>query len=223
LRIHIYNQGMRKLIYVLLFCCWSQVQAQGLSQSGYQGRPIEVTYDDLVQELSQKKQAITQKSTEFMGFNRVHGIFGYSFSSMNLDLPTGANSFALNGIDVRINGKFLNSTWQAEGGLKNYAKITSGNKSAEARIFTAALKNQNYLNANLQYVVGVASSAHWINTRDRIRSQNEVDLSVNVTAGLRGPLSSQLSWGFDLNAYSPVSGRLLRGGIEGTILLSSLL
>ena len=212
---------MRNLIIILLLAGWTQVQAQG--QSNSQDRGYEMTYDDLVQELSAKKKQVADTSTQAMGFDRIQAIFGYSFSSMDLNLASGGNSFNLNGIDVRANGQLTNSTWQLEGGLKNYARISSGDKSAEARILTTALKNQGYLNSNLQYVVGVASSLHWINAKDLIKSKNEVDLSANVSVGIRGPLSNQLSWGVDINAYSPVSGKLLKGGLDATVLLSSVL
>ena len=212
---------MRNLIIVILLASWTQVQAQVTSSS--QGRGYEMTYEDLVQELSAKKKHATDTPSAAMGFEKIQAIFGYSFSSMDLNLPSGASSFNFNGIDVRANGQLANSSWQIEGGLKNYARISNGEKSAEARILTTALKNQGYLNSNLQYVVGIAGSFHWINARDLMKTKNELDLSANVAVGVRGPLSNQLSWGVDLNAYSPVSGRLLKGGFDATLLLSSVL
>ena len=214
---------MRNLIIILSFWSWTQVQAQ-IGQYNSQDRTIEVSYDDLVQELAAKKSSVApDEPTQAMGFSKIQAVFGYSFSAMDFNLASGGSSFALGGIDIRANGQLTNSTWQIEAGLKNYARVNSGSKSAESRILTTTLKNQDYLNGNLQYVAGVASSFHWIDARDAIRRKNELDMSINVTTGLRGPLSNQLSWGVDLNAYSPISGRLLKGGIETTFLLSSTL
>lgn len=212
---------MRNLILILIFLSWTQAQAQGRYNA--QDGSYEMTYEDLAEELSAKRKTLIDSPTEVWGFERVQAIFGYSFSSMDFNLPSGGSSFALKGIDVRANGQLSHSTWQLEGGLKNYARTSSGDKSIDSKILTASLKNQDSLNSNLQYVVGLSSSFHWINAKDLIQSKNELDLSLNVTGGLRGPLSSQLSWGVDLNAYSPISGKLLKGGIEASLLLSSLL
>jgi hypothetical protein len=212
---------MRNLILILSIFVWTQVQAQG--QYNSHDRDYEMTYDDLAQELSLKKKTATDTPTQALGFDRIQAIFGYSFSDMELNLASGGSAFSMNGIDVRMNGKITDSNWQLEGGFKNYSRISSGEKSAEARILTTSLKNQNYLNANIQYVAGVSTSLHWINAHDLMGTKNEMDLSLNVTAGLRGPLSSHLSWGVDLNAYSPISGKVLKGGVEATVLLSSLL
>jgi hypothetical protein len=212
---------MRNLIIILSLFIWTQVQAQG--QYNSQERGYEMTYEDLVQELSAKKKQTPEETTQALGFEKIQAIFGYSFSSMDFNLPSGGSSFTLNGIDVRANGKLINSNWELEGGFKNFGKVSSGSKSAETRILTTALKNQGALNTKLQYVAGVSSSLHFISAKDLQKSKNEIDLSLNVTAGLRGPLSNQLSWGVDLNAYSPISGKLLKSGLDATLLLSSVL
>ncbi len=214
---------MRNLVIILSLWSWTQVQAQ-IGHYNSQDRTVELTYDDLVQELAAKKSSVTpDEPTQAFGFNKIQAVFGYSFSAMDFNLETGGSSFSLAGIDLRASGQLPNSTWLAEAGLKNYARVNSGSKSAESKILTAALKNQDYLNGNLQYVAGVASSFHWIDVRDTLGKKSDLNMSLNVTAGLRGPLSNQLSWGVDLNAYSPVSGRLLKGGLETTLLLSSTL
>ena len=133
---------MRKIIIILSFFSWTVVQAQG--QYNPQDQAYEMTYEDLVQELSTKKKTVDDSPTQVLGFDRVHSIFGYSFSSMDFNLKSGGSSFGMNGIDVRANGQFTNSTWQMEGGFKNYAKVTSGEKSAESKILTTSLRNQNY-------------------------------------------------------------------------------
>lgn len=182
-----------------------------------------MTYDDLVQELSMQKKTVTDQPTQAWGFSRIQAIFGYSFSSMDFNLPSGGNSFSMSGIDIRANGQLIDSIWQLEGGLKNYGRVSSGSSSAESRVMTVALKTQNYLNPKLQYVVGASSSIHWINARDLIKAKNEIDLSLNITGGVRGSLTQQLSWGVDVNAYSPISGNTLNGGLEAIVLLSSIL
>ncbi len=206
---------------VFLFISWTQAWAQG--QYNPQDRSYEMTYEDLVQELSAQKKNVTDSPTEVMGFDRIQALFGYSFSAMNFNLATKSSSFNMNGIDIRANGQLSQSNWQLEGGLKNYAKVSNGDESAESRILTTSLRNQNYLNAKLLYVIGFSSSVHWINTQDSGKSRNEIDLSLNIVAGVRSPLSPQLSWGIDINAYSPVSGKTLKGGVEAVVLLSSTL
>ena len=212
---------MRNLIILLSFWSWTLVQAQG--QYNTQERSYEMTYEDLAHELSMKKRNVTDNPTQTLGFNRIQAVFGYSFSSMDFNLATGGSSFNMSGIDIRANGQLTDSAWQLEGGFKNYARVSSGSKSAESRILTTSIKNQNYLNAQLQYVMGVSTSIHWLNTKDLIKSNNEIDLSLNLAAGIRGPLSQQLSWGVDFNAYSPISGGILKSGVEAVFLLSSVL
>ncbi len=220
-----YNQTMRNLIILLSFCSWTLAQAQSQSSSPYnsQSSSYEMTYEDLAHELAIKKREIADPSTQALGFDRIQAIFGYSFSAMDFNLESGGSAFNMSGIDIRANGQISDSAWQLEGGLKNYVRVSSGSKSAESTILTTAIKNQNYLNAHLQYVAGVATSLHWISAKDDLKSKNGVDLSLNLSAGIRGSLSQQLSWGVDINAYSPISGGILKSGVETVVLLSSVL
>ena len=213
-----YTETMKSLFLLITLFCWTHVQAQSTSSQG-----VEVTYEELVQELSAKKKSTDDSPTQVWVFDRVQAIFGYTFSSIDYSLPSGGTSFLMSGIDVRMNGQMRNSTWQLEGGFKNLSKSYTGNKSAEDKILTTSLKNQDYVTQSLQYVAGLSSSLHLIDSHGSFGSKNELDMSLNVTGGLRGPLSSSLSWGVDLNAYSPISGKLLKSGIEATVLLSSTL
>jgi hypothetical protein len=212
-----------KILFIgITFSIWTFAQAQNYSGS-VTGRGQEMTYDDLVQELSAKKKSVEAPKTEMMGFDRVQAIFGYTFTSLDIGLPSSKESFFMNGIDVRANGQLPGSTWQLEGGFKNLGKVSNGDKSADAKILTAALKNQDYVTQNLQYVAGVSTSLYILNASDESGKRNDFASSLNVTGGLRGALSQQLSWGVDMEASSPVSGRSLKGGVGATVLLSSTL
>lgn len=217
---------MKIFILVLSLLNWTLVRAQAQSLGPYnsEDRSVEMTYEDLIQELSAKKKNLSPDApSQILGFERVNAIFGYSFSSMDFNLASGGSTFSMSGIDVRANGQFEDSKWQVEAGLKNYGRVSNGSKSAESKILTMSLKNQDVLNSKLQYVAGLSSSFHLIDAKGSIRYRNELATSLNVTAGLRGPLSHQLSWGTEINTYSPISGKILKGGVEAIILLSSVL
>lgn len=205
---------------IFLVLIWTQVQAYETSKF----ETIELTYEDLAHELSLKKRpAPTRTDSTFPSLGSREWSIGFAFSNPQYQLTQTSKSFSQSGLDFRWNQSFQQSSWTLEGQLKSFGSTASGPNSAESKVLGAMAKIENSLPDKMSYILGAGTSLNFINTRDAIKSQQSTDLAFIGSAGIRGPINSRFSWRLEVQGSSPMSSRILKGGIETSLLISSSL
>lgn len=207
-------------ILPILFAFWTQAQAYQSSHDSYE--TVEVTYEELAQELAmKKKEALPEKQINPFSLGSSSLSIGYSFSSLQYQLSEGAKAFSQNGLDIRWNQKIENSNWKFETGFKNYGSASAGQRSAEGKVISAMGKTEISTRDGLAYTFGIGSSINWTRVREEARRREALDLGLNATAGITGPFTRKLNWHLEAGAISPLSSKILKGGIETSLLISS--
>lgn len=209
------------LLFALLV--WTSAQASNKTGSYIsQDDSYEMTYDELAQELAMKKrEALPTQSTSLLGWGKSSWAIGYAFSSMQYQFPVATKVIGQNGLDFRLNQSISNSPWTLEGSLKKFGSMSSGNRSAESEVIGAMAKIQHSLPDQMSYTLGVGGSFNWIHLREAAKRRESLDLALRASAGLQGPITNRFTWGLEMNALSPVSGKILKGGLETSLLISS--
>lgn len=215
---------MMHKILLFTFLIWTQAQAYQSKNSSHasQDGTIEVTYEELEQELSMKrKQALPEAESPLLELEGGSLALGYSFSSLHLQLPQKAKFFSQNGLDVRYIQTMKNSDWNFEAGFKNYGGASTGLTSAEGKSLSAMAKLKNPLSDGMALTLGIGSSMNWSRVYEISKRREATDWALNIKGGLMGPLTKRFSWQIEAGALSPLSSEILKGGIETSLLISS--
>lgn len=211
---------MRYSILIFAMAIWTQAQANSNYNSSSR-ETIEMTYDDLADELAMKKREALPTAQTQNNWGRSEWGIGYAISTMQYQFPQNVKAIGQNGLDFRYNQSFLNSSWSAEGSIKKFGSMSTGSRSAESEVLGLAAVYQEALVKDLSFTMGIGSSFNWIHVRDSLKHRDSMDWALRGAAGLKGPLTQQFSWAVEMNASSPISGKILKGGLETSLLIRS--
>lgn len=212
----------RSIFLLSIFALFTStaVQASVVGRYNSEEKAYEITYDDLVEELSMKKQRRpAEPKEENLRFAEIQ--IGYSLSSFVFDLPTRDTSLAMSGAEFRVLANSSSSNWNFAAGLKNYARASASERSVENKILSTQVNRQDLWRDGIYSVFGIGLSGHFIHAQDLNQKFNRSMTSLDITGGIRGKISQEISWGVDLSAYSPLSSGLLKGGVATSFLLTS--
>lgn len=215
---------MIRILYFSLFF-WTQAQAiEGLGTYNPEDQSYEVSYDELSERLAlERKKVVTPSGGFFLAPGRRELAAGYAFASSQIRFASGRRGVSQNGLDLRFHQQLQSSPWGLEGSFKKLGALAQGNRAADTESLAFMAKVEDGLVQDLRSRFGIGGSLNRLQLRDEIGRRESLETALRASAGLYGPLSTQFSWGLEVNALSPVSGSRLRGGLETSLLVSSSL
>lgn len=180
------------------------VQATDIS-SDYE----EVSYDDLVNELKQRKQTITRAETSSFDEVRLHAGIGYTNSFTNISANNQNYNRHATGIQLHIGMDLFSENWYSEGVFKNYGVTSYGTEEMTLREVDLKLGYTNKLDSLWNYSISSGLSNRFLHFSDSIRS---VDLdnttpSLIIATGFSAQVHKNFSIGAELTSNMPIVNR----------------
>lgn len=185
------------LIALSLFAAPTLVQAAG-APSEYE----EVSYDDLLNELSAKKNSLAKKQNSSFDDVRLHAGIGYANSFTNISAQKQNFNRHASGIQLSLGMDLFSPNWYSEGVFRNYGLTSSGNEELTLREFDLKLGYTNTLESIWKYSISSGLSNRFLKFKD---STKDIDVdsttpSLVVSTGFFAQVHRNLSLGAEVSA-----------------------
>lgn len=178
---------------------------QAASGSDYE----EVSYDDLLNELSAKKQHLKNESHSAFDDIRLHA--GIGFANAFTNISAGGQNFNrhASGIQLSMGMDLFNPHWYSEGVLRNYGVSSSGSEEFTLREVDLKIGYTNTLESIWSYTLSSGLSNRFLKFSDSSKniSVNDTTPSLVVSTGFMGQIHKNLSLGAEVSARSAVVNR----------------
>lgn len=185
------------LIAVSLFSSPTLVQAAG-SSSDYE----EVSYDDLLNELSAKKNTLAKKQNSSLDDVRLHAGIGYANSFSNIAAQKQNFNRHVSGIQLSLGMDLFSPNWYSEGIFRNYGLTSSGNEELTLREFDLKIGYTNKLESIWNYTISSGLSNRFMSFSDPTRNidVDSTTPSLVVSTGFVAQVHRNLSLGAEVSA-----------------------
>ncbi|WP_295903902.1 hypothetical protein [uncultured Bdellovibrio sp.] len=189
------------LIALSLFSAPTLVQAAG-SSSEYE----EVSYDDLLNELSAKKNHLAKKQNSSFDDVRLHAGIGYANSFSNISANKQNFNRHASGIQLSLGMDLFSPNWYSEGVFRNYGLTSSGSEEFTLREFDLKIGYTNKLESVWNYTISSGLSNRFLKFSDPSRdiSVDSTTPSLVVSTGFIAQVHKNLSLGAEVSARTAV-------------------
>lgn len=134
----------------------------------------EVSYDDLVNQLSSRKKATVQDANDPFDTIKIHTGFGLISTAANMSAGGSSSYRYMNGFQLSAGIDLFSPNWMAEGVLRNFGQSSSGTEDRSMREYDLKALYRNKLADSLSYRLGGG-----IGTRTLKLSDNAKNFAVN--------------------------------------------
>lgn len=169
----------------------------------------EVSYDDLLNELSAKKVSLKQEQSSSFDTVRLHAGIGYVNSFSNIATQKQNFNRHANGIQLSLGMDLFSPNWYSEGVFRNYGLTSSGSEEMTLREFDLKIGYTDKLESIWSYSLSSGLSNRFLRFTDPARNidVNDTTPSLVVSTGFSAQLHKNLSLGAELSARSAVVNR----------------
>jgi hypothetical protein len=136
----------------------------------------EVSYDDLVNQLSSKKKSVVRDASDPFDSIKIHTGFGLITSAANMSAGGSSSYRYMTGFQLSAGIDLFSPKWLAEGTLRNFGTSTSGSESRSMREYDLKALYKDTLTGRVGYRLGAG-----IGTRTLRLSDSSKNYSVNDT------------------------------------------
>lgn len=182
------------------------VQAAARGSSDYQ----EVSYDELLNELSTKKRALHgQKRAAEFNEARVHAGLGYANSFTNISVQNQNFNRHATGIQLSVGMDLFSPQWYTEGVFRNYGQNSSGSEEFSLRELDLKIGYTNKLESIWSYNLSAGLSNRFLKFADATKgiSVDETTPSLVIGTGFMAQVHKNLSVGAEVGTRSAVINR----------------
>lgn len=181
------------------------ILVQAASSSDYQ----EVSYDDLLNELSAKKRTLTVKERHSFDDVKLHAGVGYVNSFTNIAAEGKNFNRHATGIQLSLGMDLFSENWYSEGVFRNYGQSTSGTEDFSLRELDLKLGYTAKLENIWSYSISSGLSNRFLKFSDHSRGidVNDTTPSLVISTGVVGQLHRNLSIGAEVGARSSLVNR----------------
>jgi hypothetical protein len=167
---------------------------QAASSSDYE----EVSYDDLVQELSTKSKVATEAPS--VGVPKLSAGIGYANTFTNIAANNKSYNRYANGIQLSLGSELFSPEYYTEGIFKNYGSPNSG-EDFSIRELDLNLGYKNTLQGIWKYTVSTGISNRFLKFEDPDNSVNVDDTTpaFMVSTGFMAQVHKRLSFGGEVS------------------------
>lgn len=175
------------------------------ADSGYE----EVSYDELLNELSAKKKRVTQEQTQSSEMPQMQAGLGYVNSFTNLGKDNKNYNRHASGIQLSAGVSLFSANWYSEGIFRNYGTTTSGSEDLSIREIEARLGYTNKLEGVWNYTLAAGLSNRFLKFSDPTNGVNidETTPSLVISTGFFAQVHRRLSLGAEISARSPMMNK----------------
>lgn len=169
----------------------------------------EVSYEDLLNELSAKKQKVTQSSSSSFDDVRLHAGIGYINSFTNISTHSQNFNRHANGIQLSLGMDLFSPNWYSEGVFKNYGVTSSGSEEFTLRELDLKIGYTNRLESIWSYSISSGLSNRFLRFSDTSKgiSVDETTPSLIVSTGFMAQVHKHLSLGAEVSAHTSMVNR----------------
>ncbi len=164
----------------------------------------EVSYDDLVNELSAKKKSVTREQNSAFDDVRLHAGVGYVNGFSNISAGDQNISRHSNGIQLSLGMDLMSPNWYSEVVFKNYGVSATGTEELSLREFDLKIGYAANLKDIWSYTLSSGISNRFLSFKDSARniSVDNTTPSLIISSGFQARLTKNLSLGAELSAHS---------------------
>lgn len=206
-----YKNSVKVLFTVVLASAFSlltptKVWASSARNSGSDYE--EVSYDELLNELTSKKQKL-QHDNNPVETPLMHIGVGYANSFSNISTNGENFSRHATGIQVNAGTDLVSSEWYAEGLFRNYASNTDGTENFSLRELEGKIGYTNLLQNVWHYTISTGVSNRFLTFTDAARHINvdESTPSLVISTGILAQVHKNLSIGAEMSGRTSMVNR----------------
>lgn len=202
------NKKMLQIVLIVaaLFGASTLVQAAPASSaSEYE----EVSYDDLLNELSAKKKTMARSHNDSLDTTRIHAGIGYANTFSNISTQQQNFNRHASGIQLSVGMDLFSPNWYSEGVFRNYGLTSSGSEELTLREVDLKIGYTNRLQSIWNYSISSGLSNRFLRFVDPTRSidVDEVTPSLVISTGFSAQVHRNLSIGAEASAKSAIVNR----------------
>ncbi|MDG0817462.1 hypothetical protein [Bdellovibrio svalbardensis] len=168
----------------------------------------EVSYDDLLNELTSKKQKL-QHENNTADNPRLHVGIGYANSFSNIS--TGGEKFSRHATGIQLNAgtDLISPEWYAEGIFRNYGTNSNGSEDFSLRELEGKIGYTNLLQNVWHYTISTGVSNRFMKFSDSTRniSVDESTPSLVISSGILAQVHKNLSIGAEVSGRTSMVNR----------------
>lgn len=170
----------------------------------------EVTYDDLVNQLQQKRRRVEKSTAEHpLDHLQIHAGVGLISSTNRLEIPESRGERTLNGFQISVGIDLFSPEWVSEIVLRNFGTSERGSETRSLRELDLRAFYRGSLSRQLGYRLGGGLGTRYFRFADsrlRISRGEETPCFVGF-GGFESYLSNQVSLGVELGARTALLDR----------------
>ena len=188
------------LVLLPLMSLPTMVQAAATSSDGYE----EVSYDDLLNELSAKKRSMVKNQDSSFDDVRLHAGIGYVNGFTNISAANGNYNRHANGIQLSLGMDLFSPNWYTEGVFKNYGVTSSGSEEMTLRELDLKIGYTDKLESIWSYSISSGLSNRFLQFSDSAKniSVNDTTPSLIISTGVSAQVHKNLSIGAEVSGHT---------------------
>ncbi|MNJ98536.1 hypothetical protein D3C87_163030 [compost metagenome] len=162
----------------------------------------EVSYDDLLNELSAKQKKITKESASSFDDVRLHAGIGYVNAFTNLATNNKNFNRHASGIQLSLGMDLFSPQWYSEGVFRNYGTTTEGSEDLSIKELDIKIGYTDKLESIWNYTLSAGLSNRFLKFKDSTKgiSVDETTPSFVISSGFMAQVHKRLSLGAELSA-----------------------
>ncbi|AHI05575.1 hypothetical protein BDW_05335 [Bdellovibrio bacteriovorus W] len=171
----------------------------------------EVSYEDLLKELDQKKNQMRSsiRTNDSLDAVKMHVGVGFANSFTNISADKSNFNRHASGVQVSLGMDLMTPEWFTEGVFRNYGVNTSGNEELSLKELELKLGYTNYLEGIWKYSLSAGISNRFMKFSDDTRgiSVNDTTPSLVVGTGFNAQINRFISLGAEVSARTALVDR----------------
>lgn len=169
----------------------------------------EVSYDDLLTELSAKKRTVTNSQTSSFDTVRLHAGVGYANTFTNIATHKQNFNRHAAGIQISLGMDLFSPNWYSEGVFRNYGLTTNGNEELALRELDLKLGYTSSLESIWAFSLSSGLSNRFLRFSDPSKNidVDSTTPSLVVSTGFHAQVHKNVSLGAELSAHSALISR----------------
>jgi hypothetical protein len=145
----------------------------------------EVSYDDLVNQISQRKNSVVSNANDPFDSIKLHAGLGLLSSVNNVNTGRGGDTLKYqNGFQLSLGIDLFSPQWAAELALRNLGQAKSGTETRSLREFDMKFMHRDLISSNMGYRLGAGLGTRYLKISDTDTSIDDSTPTALLFGGL---------------------------------------
>lgn len=176
----------------------------------------EVGYEELVQQINQKKSRIIRGANDPLDSLKIHAGLGLisSMTTVNTGARSDGNKYQ-NGFQLSLGIDLFSPIWATEASLRNFGQAKSLSETKSLREFDLKFMNKDYISSNMGYRLGAGIGTRYLRITDVDTDIDESTPTAIIFGGLDVFASKNVSVGLEAGYRTSMVNRTAdKGGMD---------